>query len=55
MFTLLEGKKTYLISLALLSFAVLGLLLGQLDQIKAVELILEALGLAALRSGMAKG
>lgn len=52
---LLQGKKTYLVSLAMVLYAVLGFALGQLDQEMTVQLVLSALGLSALRAGISKG
>lgn len=49
---MLRGKKTYIIALATVSYAVAGLLLGLHTPEKAVELVLAALGLGALRNGM---
>lgn len=54
LFTIIEGKKTYLIMVALVVFAFGGVSLGILDQTKAFEIILEALGLGALRSAIKK-
>lgn len=51
---MLSGKKTYLASAALALFAVLGFFTGQLDQAKAIELLIESGALAALRAGIAK-
>lgn len=52
MIYMLRGKKTYIIALATVSYAVAGLLLGLHTPEKAVELVLAALGLGALRNGM---
>lgn len=51
---ILEGKKTYLIMFALVAFSFIGVYLGILDQTKAFEIVLEALGLGALRSAIKK-
>jgi hypothetical protein len=49
----LAGKKTYLIAFALVVYEVAGYLLGQTDAID-MHVVLEGLGLAALRAGIAK-
>ncbi len=49
----LRGRKTYLVSLAMLLFAISGLFLGQLDSNQATTVILEALAIAGLRAGIA--
>lgn len=49
---MLQGRKTYIIALATVSYAVVGLVLGLNTPDKAVELVLAALGLGALRNGM---
>lgn len=49
----LEGKKTYLVAGATVLYALLGVLLGFMDQMQATELVLAALGLSSLRSGIA--
>jgi uncharacterized ion transporter superfamily protein YfcC len=46
----LEGKKTFLIALGTVLYAVIGSILGYVDQQMATELVLGALGLASLRS-----
>jgi len=50
--TILEGKKTFIIALAMLAYATLGLLLGKIPEEQVIQLILEALGLAALRNAI---
>lgn len=52
--SLLHGRKTYLVSLLMLVFSFLGYFLGELQPIDAGRLVLEALGLAGLRAGVAK-
>jgi hypothetical protein len=52
--TILEGYKTYLIMAALVVFAFSGVSMGILDQTEAFKIILEALGLGALRSAIKK-
>ena len=49
----LKGRKTYLVAAALIAYEVLGYLLGKTPGID-VKTILEGLGLAALRAGVAK-
>jgi hypothetical protein len=50
----LEGKKTYIVVLAMIAFAASGLFLGRLDGQEAVKLILEALAILGLRDAIAK-
>lgn len=50
----LQGKKTYIVALALIAYAVLGVYTGQLSQSDAVALVLNGLGLGALRAGISK-
>jgi hypothetical protein len=50
-----KGKKTYLASGALALWAVAGCALGQIDQAKMVELLIESGALSALRAALAKG
>lgn len=54
MLDMLSGRKTHLVAVAMVLFAVLGLVTGQLEQAEAVRLILEGSGLSALRAGVAK-
>lgn len=54
MLEFLMGKKTYLVSAAMLCYAAGGWVLGHLDANAASELALQALGLSALRAGVAK-
>lgn len=49
-----QGKKTYIVALALIAYAVLGVYTGQLSQSDAVALVLNGLGLGALRAGISK-
>ncbi len=51
----LKGKKAYIIAAGMILYALLGWLNGQMPQDKAVELVLEALGLGSLRAGISKG
>lgn len=50
----LSGKKTYLVSFALVVFAVTGVITGNLTSDQAVALVLNGLGLGALRAGVQK-
>ena len=54
MLNLLLGRKTYLISIAMGIYAVAGFLTGNMDGNKAIELLMEASGLSALRAGVSK-
>ena len=51
----LKGKKTYLVALALVVFAITGVATGNLTTEQAVALVLNGLGLGALRAGVSKG
>lgn len=53
MYTLLRGRRTYLVVLAMLVYAGLGLALGKIEDGEAMKLILEALAVAGLRAGIA--
>lgn len=50
----LQGKKTYIVALALICYAILGVYTGQFTQTEAVTLVLNGLGLGALRAGISK-
>lgn len=50
----LQGKKTYIIGTLNVLYGVLGMALGHLDQATAIQLILNGLGIAALRNGVAR-
>jgi len=50
----LSGKKTYFVAFLMFVYAVLGAVIGQLDQLEVIKLILESLGLASLRAGIFK-
>lgn len=47
-----EGKKTYLISIATLMYALGGWVSGYLDVNTSIQIIFAALGLGALRNGI---
>lgn len=49
----LKGKKTYIVMLAALLGAVAGYASGEITLVQAIEAVLAALGLGALRSGVA--
>lgn len=51
---LLQGRKTYVVALALIAYAVFGVYTGQLSQDQAITLVLNGLGLGALRAGVSK-
>jgi hypothetical protein len=53
MVTALAGRKTYLVAFALVVYEVAGYLLGQKATLD-VKVILEGLGLAALRAGIGR-
>ena len=48
----LAGKKSYIVAVALVVYAVAGVYSGQLTQDAAVTLVLNGLGLGALRSAI---
>jgi hypothetical protein len=50
----LDGKKTYIVAALLIVFAVTGVLTGNLTADEAFVLVLNGLGLGALRSGISK-
>lgn len=50
----LQGKKTYIVALALVCYAILGVYTGQFTQTEAVTLVLNGLGLGALRASISK-
>jgi hypothetical protein len=51
----IDGWKTYILAAATVAYALGGMYLGHLDPNEAIPLILGALGLGALRHGVAKG
>ena len=51
-FEFLEGKKTYLIAVATLMYALGGWVAGYLDFNQVIPLVLGALGLSGLRHGI---
>ena len=51
----LSGRKTYLVSLLMIVFAVSGFFIGNVSQKEMIELILEALAIGGLRAAVTKG
>ena len=49
LFEKLKGKKSYLVALAGVIFAITGLITGSLDQDTAIQTILGSLGLGSIR------
>jgi hypothetical protein len=54
MFETVSGKKTYIVAAATIAYALLGYYTGNLDFNRAVEVVLNGAGLAALRAGVAR-
>lgn len=50
----LEGKKTYIIAVLWICYALSGLVIGQLDANAALQAILTGLGFIGLRSAISK-
>jgi len=50
----LSGKKTYLVSLAAVVYAIGGAVAGFHDWSRATEIVLGSLGLGTLRAGVSK-
>lgn len=50
----IDGMKTYIVGIAMLMYAVGGLVAGKLDPTAAIEAGFIALGLMGLRHGIAK-
>ena len=48
----LQGKKTYLVSIGAVAYALGGWVSGYLDVNTAIQVIMAALGLGALRNGV---
>lgn len=48
----LKGRKTYLVSAAMVIYVVLGLSLGFMENEQAGQIFLEALAIAGLRNGI---
>jgi len=49
---MLQGKKTYLVSLVTVVWAIVGVVLGQLETTVAVNLVLGSGAIAALRNAI---
>ena len=54
-FDFLSGKKTYLVTIATLMYALGGWVAGYIETSSAINLILFALGLSGLRHGITTG
>lgn len=50
----LDGKKTYIVAGLTILYAIVGLLIGQLQVSQAIELILAGLGGIGIRSAISK-
>lgn len=50
----LSGYKTYIVVVAMIAYALIGIYLGQVTQEQAMQLVLNALGLAGLRSSVSR-
>ncbi len=48
----LEGKKTYIIGIAMICYAIGGAIIGKVDVNAAIQLGLEALAIMGLRKGI---
>lgn len=51
-FSFLEGKKTYVVAVATVAYAIGGLVAGYLSFDQVIPLVLAALGLSGLRHGV---
>ena len=52
LWTYLRGKKSYCVAVGMICYAVLGVVLGQLEMQEAITLALEGAGISALRNGI---
>ena len=52
--TMLNGKKTYLVVVAMVLYGVLGVLLGKVELNTAIMDVLTGLGIASIRHGIKK-
>lgn len=50
--TFLSGKKTYIVAVALIIYAAAAVYLGKMDYQTAITLVLNGLGLGALRNAV---
>ncbi len=48
-----RGWKTYVVALLFVIYAVIGVVVGEVEMVEAGQLVLEGGGLAALRAGVA--
>lgn len=55
MLTKLDGYKTYIVAGATILYALVQMWQGSIDQNTGIQMIAGALGLSALRHGIAKG
>lgn len=55
MFSRLKGRRTYLLAAVSVLVGLGGLISGQIPVDEATRMILEGLGMAALRSGISQG
>ena len=51
---ILDGKKTYVVAIALVVFAVSGVISGNMTSEQAITLVLNGLGLGSLRASVGK-
>ena len=49
---LARGRKSYAVAIGMIAYAVLGVLMGQLELDQAITLVLEGAGIGALRNGI---
>lgn len=55
MLSKINGSKTYIVAAVTIAFALAQLWQGAIDQNTAMEMVLGAMGLGALRHGISKG
>ena len=48
----MKGRKSYCVAVGMICYAVLGVVLGQLEMQEAITLALEGAGISALRNGI---
>ena len=48
----LQGKKTYIVGIAMIAYAIGGLIIGEMDANNSMQLLFTALGLMGLRHGI---
>ena len=49
---MLKGKKTYLVATAAIVYAVSAVIYGAIDPVTAIQIIMNALGIAGLRDAI---